>query len=62
MRFGTTEIILILFLALIVFGGGKLTGVGKALGTSVRDFKSTLTGNEQTAQTTEDNKPEEKNA
>ena len=31
MRLGTTEIILIVVLALVLFGGGKLAGVGKAL-------------------------------
>ena len=33
MRLGTTEIILIIVLALVLFGGSKLSGVGKALGT-----------------------------
>ncbi|MBR6299700.1 MAG: twin-arginine translocase TatA/TatE family subunit [Clostridia bacterium] len=40
MRLGTTEIILIIVLALVLFGGGKLAGVGKALGKSIKDFKS----------------------
>lgn len=39
MRIGTTEILLILALALVIFGGGKLAGVGKALGTSIKEFK-----------------------
>ena len=39
MRLGATEIILILVLALVLFGGGKLAGVGKALGQSIKDFK-----------------------
>ena len=39
MRLGTTEIILILVLALVIFGGTKLAGVGKALGQSIREFK-----------------------
>ncbi len=39
MRLGTTEIILIIVLALVLFGGGKLAGVGKALGRSIKDFK-----------------------
>lgn len=42
MRLGATEILLIIFLALVLFGGGKLAGVGKALGKSIRDFKSEL--------------------
>ena len=40
MKLGTTEIILIIVLALVLFGGGKLAGVGKALGTSIREFKN----------------------
>ena len=39
MRIGVTEILLILVLALVIFGGGKLAGVGKALGQSIHDFK-----------------------
>ena len=39
MRLCITEILLILVLALVVFGGGKLAGVGKALGQSIREFK-----------------------
>ena len=42
MRLGATEILLIIFLALVLFGGGKLAGVGKALGRSIKDFKSEL--------------------
>ena len=40
MRLGTTEIILIIVLVLVLFGGGKLAGVGKALGKSIKGFKS----------------------
>ena len=40
MRLGTTEIVLIIVLALVLFGGGKLAGVGKALGKSIKDFKN----------------------
>ena len=39
MRLGITEILLILVLALVVFGGKHLGGVGKALGKSIREFK-----------------------
>ena len=39
MRLGITEILLILVLALVVFGGSRLSGVGKALGQSIREFK-----------------------
>lgn len=39
MRLGTTEILLIVVLALVLFGGSKLAGVGKALGKSIKEFK-----------------------
>lgn len=42
MRFGWMEILLIVVLALIVFGGTKLAGVGKSLGRGVREFKEEL--------------------
>ena len=47
MRLGTTEILLILVIALVVFGSSRLSGVGKALGTSIREFKEEVksTGN-----------------
>lgn len=44
MRLGTTEILLILVIALVVFGSGRLSGVGKALGTSIREFKEEIKG------------------
>ena len=42
MRIGTTEILLIVILALILFGGNKLSGVGKALGKSIKDFTTEI--------------------
>ena len=42
MRLGTTEIILIIVLALVLFGGGKLAGLGGALGKSIKDFKQAV--------------------
>lgn len=42
MRLGATEILLIIILALVLFGGGKLAGIGKALGRSIKDFKTEI--------------------
>ena len=50
MRLGTTEMILILVLALVIFGGGKIAGIGKALGQSIREFKSEIRDAEDAAQ------------
>lgn len=36
---GTQELIIILVIVLVLFGGKKMTGLGKALGTSLREFK-----------------------
>ena len=58
MRLGTTEIILILVLALVLFGGGKLAGVGKALGQSIKDFKKEV--KEDDSKPDEDKKDEDK--
>ena len=39
MRLGMGELIIILLIAVLLFGGKKLAGVGKALGQSIREFK-----------------------
>ncbi len=53
MRIGITEIILILVLALVLFGGKKLAGVGKALGQSIKEFKKEVTPEDGKADTAE---------
>lgn len=56
MRLGTTEILLIVVLALVLFGGSKLSGVGKALGKSIKEFKEEVKSDKP------DNADEEKKA
>ena len=53
MRFGTAEIVILLVLALVIFGGSKLSGVGKALGTSIRDFKREMSDGDDKQNKTE---------
>lgn len=36
---GLPELVIILLICLIVFGAGKLPGVGRALGQSIREFR-----------------------
>jgi|GEM_PF-5747823 len=36
---GTQELLLILAIAILLFGGSRLAGLGKAMGKSVREFK-----------------------
>lgn len=47
MRIGTPEIILLLCLALVIFGGSRISGIGKALGSSIRDFKKEINATDQ---------------
>ena len=54
MRIGITEILVILVIVLVVFGGGKLAGVGKALGKSIRDFKKEVKADDEPARKEED--------
>ena len=44
MSFGPLEIGIILFIALLVFGPKRLPGLGKQLGTGMREFKDGITG------------------
>jgi sec-independent protein translocase protein TatA len=64
MRIGATEILLILVLALVIFGGNKLSGVGKALGQSIREFKKEIASDnkegEEKPEAASENKPEAK--
>lgn len=46
-NFGTQELILILVIALIVFGPGKLPEVGKAIGKGINEFKGAISGDKE---------------
>jgi len=37
--FGTTELIIILLVVLVIFGAGKLKSIGSDLGSAVKNFK-----------------------
>ena len=40
MRLGTTELILILGLALVIFGPSKLPELGRSIGKALKEFKT----------------------
>ena len=46
MRLGTSELLLILIIALVVFGPSKLPDIGKALGKSLNEFKKATNSND----------------
>ena len=53
---GVPELILILIIGLVVFGPGKLPGVGKALGQSIKEFKQANADDPKTVDVTEPKK------
>lgn len=58
-----THLILILIVVLIIFGPGKLPDVGKAIGKSIREFKSATKEEENKAEASKaEAKPVEKDA
>lgn len=59
-NFGTQELILVLIIALVVFGPGKLPDVGRAIGKSINEFKGAMTGDKSVDKTAEKNLNEEK--
>jgi sec-independent protein translocase protein TatA len=55
---GPTELIIILFLALVLFGAGKLGDVGSALGKSIREFRRAASDDDATKEKRVEEHPE----
>ncbi len=53
---GVPELLVILGIALLIFGPKKIGDLGKGLGEGIRNFKNAVRSPEETPQTTE-NKP-----
>ena len=54
---GLPELIIILLVALVLFGGKKIGDIGKGLGDGIRNFKTAIKGEDEKP---EDTKTEEK--
>lgn len=52
MHWGWQELLVILVIVVIIFGGTKLAGLGKASGRAIREFKDELKPDEDKAPTT----------
>jgi sec-independent protein translocase protein TatA len=44
---GTTEMVVILIIVLLLFGGAKLPGLAKGLGQSIKEFKKASKGEDE---------------
>ena len=49
---GVPELLIILAIAISVFGAGRLAGAGKALGTSIKEFRRAIRDDEPDAAVT----------
>ena len=54
MRLGSTELILILIIAIALFGTSRIAGIGKAMGKSIREFKEEVNADDPAAKKEED--------
>jgi len=43
---GATELLIVLVIVILIFGVGKLPQLGRGLGQSIREFRSSLAGDE----------------
>jgi len=55
--FQPTHLLVILFIALLVFGPKKLPELGKGLGEGIRGFKEAMSGKDEAAVKAEEKKP-----
>jgi sec-independent protein translocase protein TatA len=44
---GVTELIIVLVIVLLIFGPKRLPGMGKALGSGLREFKDSIAGKDK---------------
>jgi sec-independent protein translocase protein TatA len=44
---GPLELIIVLVIVLVIFGPKRLPGLGKSLGTGMREFKDSVTGKDK---------------
>lgn len=51
---GSTELIILLVIVLIVFGAGKLPTIGRSLGTAITEFKDSVKPNDEPVQKNSD--------
>jgi len=53
MNFGVGELIIILVIVLVLFGAGRISGIGTELGSAIRNFREGLSDGQEKPETTE---------
>ncbi|MBK6792761.1 MAG: twin-arginine translocase TatA/TatE family subunit [Anaerolineales bacterium] len=46
-HFGTTELVILLVIVILLFGAGRISKLAKELGTSVRTFREGVSGEKE---------------
>ncbi len=59
---GMGELIVIFLIVLVLFGGSKISGLGKSLGTAISEFKGALNEPPKKEEEAKKSEDEEKNA
>ncbi len=57
-NFGPTELIIILVIVMIIFGVGRLSEIGGALGRSIREFRRSAEGRDAPEESVSESEPE----
>jgi len=60
LNIGVTELVLILVVALVVFGPKKLPEIGRAIGSGVREFRRAVSDLQKSVQVEDEAKPDGK--
>lgn len=58
MRFGPTELIIILVIVILLFGVGRISKISGELGSGIRSFREGLQGDKKDEEEEEENKKE----
>ena len=56
--FGWTELLIILVIIVILFGGSRIAGLGGSLGKSIREFRTAMKDEEEPSESGEEKKAE----
>lgn len=60
-KFGITEILVILVIVVLLFGGRKIPELMKGLGTGIKEFKNAAKDEHQPASSKKEQQPQEEN-